>query len=60
MLQVGTREFIARDFDSIFDFLDLRRLVPLLWQGKDIQEVWRNVCACAKSVAGMKMLCLLQ
>lgn len=31
-LQVGTREFIERDFDGVFDFLDLRRLLPLLGQ----------------------------
>jgi len=37
-LEVGLREFIQRDFDSIFDFLDLRRLLPLLSQ-VDIAEL---------------------
>ncbi|KAF5837922.1 phytoene dehydrogenase [Dunaliella salina] len=37
-LEVGLREFIQRDFDSIFDFLDLRRLLPLLTQ-VDIAEL---------------------
>jgi hypothetical protein len=37
--QVGVREFIARDFDSLGDMLDLRRLVPLLGQGIDVAEL---------------------
>jgi hypothetical protein len=35
-LQVGVEEFIKRDFDNIFDFLDLRRLLPLLGQGEGV------------------------
>jgi hypothetical protein len=31
-LEVGWREFIARRFESLPDFLDLRRLLPLLSQ----------------------------
>lgn len=31
-LVVGTEQFIARDFESLLDFLDLRRLLPLLGQ----------------------------
>jgi len=37
-LEVGTREFIDRDFDSLADFLDLRRLLPLLGQ-VDVMEL---------------------
>lgn len=37
-LEVGTKNFIERDFDGLFDFLDLRRLLPLLGQ-VDISEL---------------------
>lgn len=38
---VGTENFIARDADSIGEFLDLRRLLPLLGQ-VDVAELLGN------------------
>jgi hypothetical protein len=40
-LVVGTENFIARDADSLAEFLDLRRLLPLLGQ-VDVAELLGN------------------